>query len=135
MSSRKNGPKNSAGARGKKKAREVISRPGDVANIPGAEVVEMLDNDGVSRIKKLTRLHDKLAVDTLAEISADPKAPAGARVTASTRIIEWAHGKPLPIVAKTAGLGTGNGLTITINKFFAQGEPTTPEEVAEIIDV
>ena len=130
MSSRKNGPKNFAGARGKKHAREVIKRPDEMT---GDEVVEMLEHEGISRIKQLMRPHDQLAVDTLAAVAGDEEAPAGARVTASTRILEWAHGKPLPIMGNTAGLGTGNGLTINIARFYNTDEPVAADVIDAIV--
>ena len=131
MSSRKNGPKNSAGARGKKKAREVIKRPNDMTN---DEVVETLEKEGVSRVKQLMRTHDQLAVDTLAAVAGDEEAPAGARVSASTRILEWAHGKPVPISGNTSGVGSGNGLTITINRFFDKEEDQEPITIEGIVE-
>jgi len=134
MSSRKNGPKNFSGARGKKKAREVISRPGDPAEMTGGEVVQMLEDEGVSRIRKLMRPHDQLAVDTLAAIARDDEASAASRVTASTRILEYAHGKPVPIAGKTAGLGTGNGLTINVIKFYDSNEPVTVEATSHLLE-
>lgn len=97
----------------------------------GGEVLEVLEEEGISRIKKLMRPHDQDAVDTLHAIAMDPEASAASRVTASTRILEYAHGKPVAITGKTAGLGTGNGLHITINRFFDKDEPITVEALVE----
>ncbi len=134
MSSRHNGPKASANARGKRYAREVVERP-DAEVVPSVvtdkEVVQMLQEDGVSTIRKLMRPHDQLAVDTLAEVAGDKDASPSSRVTAATRILEWSHGKPVPIVGKTAGLGTGSGLKIQILQFYGDSRGA----VATAVDV
>lgn len=136
MSSRHNGPQKYAGARGKRHALPVVEREGEPGEgapkkLSNHEIVQLLENDGVTRIQKLMRSHDELAVETLAEVAGDKKSSPSSRVTASTRILEYAHGKPLPILNRVAAGGGGGGITINVVKFYGAGEATKEEVIIE----
>ncbi len=141
MSGRHSGPKISSGARGKKIARTDITRTGDTEWLPqplkndpqpmsGDAALDMLEG-GVSRVRKLTREHDQLAVDTLASICGDPEATDSSRVAAATRILEYSHGRPIPLMGSTRINGAGNALTINVLRFSDEDAPVTIDVQSE----
>jgi len=143
VSSHHNGPKASAGAKGKAKALEVLERPGDQVEekveMTDSEIVEMLTQDGVSRMRKLMRPHTDIAVATLAEVCEDKEASPSARVSASKAILDYGYGKPVSIVPASVGGGGIAGLRINLIQFFPDAVATSqavPLDVAveEMVD-
>lgn len=112
-----------AGGRGKRHARDVVSRPDDlpteVAHLSNEELQKILKKDGVSRIEQLivNRNLDEKAVDTLDGVMDNEKATPSAKVSAARTVLEYSHGKPHQNKPAQGGGPVIGGLHINIIKY------------------
>ena len=73
------------------RANSTSFRPGQSGNPNGRPKV-------VADVQNAAREHSGEAIETLAQIMCDPKAPAAARIAAASALLDRGYGKPLQTV-------------------------------------
>jgi hypothetical protein len=93
---------------------------------------EVLDAFEVNPAQKAAREHVPLAIQTLKDVAEKADAPPGARVSAASKILETAYGKPGMIQIPDATGGGGIVVNILNLSSGKQQDPITLP--AEVID-
>lgn len=94
-----------------------------------AEVTAAFEDGEQIQLTDLARAHTGEAISTLVKVMKSTKSPANAKVSAATRILEFAHGRAAQ--SETAGPKSG-GLTINILK-LSDGQRS--EQVIDAVDM
>jgi hypothetical protein len=79
----------------------------------------------IGELRALARKRTKDALDTLAAVMADPKAPPAARVAAAVAILDRGHGRPAQTTVLEGGDGGAPRLIVEIR------DPTRPGSTSE----
>lgn len=93
------------------------------------DVAEAFEQGEQIALSDLAQAHTDDAIQTLVRVMRSQKAPANAKVSAATRILEFAHGKASQSVNHT---GNEGGLTINILR-LSDGRNT--EKIMDAVDV
>lgn len=94
-----------------------------------SEVAKAFEDGETLELAQLAQAHTDDAIGTLVEVMGNPDAPANSRVSAATRILEFAHGRAAQTVKQES---SGGGLTINILR-LTDGE--TQREVLDAVEV
>ena len=94
-----------------------------------SEVAKAFEDGETLELARLAQAHTDDAIGTLVEVMGNPDAPANSRVSAATRILEFAHGRAAQTVKQES---SGGGLTINILR-MTDGE--TQREVLDAVEV
>lgn len=94
-----------------------------------SEVAKAFEDGETLELARLAQAHTDDAIGTLVEVMGNPDAPANSRVSAATRILEFAHGRAAQTVKQES---SGGGLTINILR-LTDGE--THREVLDAVEV
>lgn len=96
---------------GHKSALKKVGAKGLVKPMSKSEIDQSFADGEVMELAQLAQQHTGSAIETLVGVMGDLDAPANSRVSAATRILEFAHGKAAQSVNQQQESG---GLTINI---------------------
>lgn len=114
---------------GHKSALKKVGAKGLVKKMTQAEIDQSFRDGETIELADLAQAHTGTAIETLVGVMGDLEAPANSRVSAATRILEFAHGKAAQSVQQQAETG---GLTINI---LRMSDGDTHKEVIEAVEV
>ena len=115
---------------GHKTGLKKVGAQGRVQPLDRAAVEEAFAEGEAISLTELAQQHTETAIGTLVDVMGDADAAANARVSASTRILEFAHGKAAQSVVHT---GNEGGLTINILR-LSDGD-SGKQQVIDAIDI
>ena len=93
-----------------RRANSTSFRPGQSGNPNGRPKV-------VADVQNVAREHSSEAIETLAGIMRDPKAPAAARISAASALLDRGYGKPSQAIDATTNV-----------HYFVSDQPMTEDE-------
>lgn len=114
---------------GHKSALKKVGAKGLVKKMTQAEIQRAFRDGESIELADLAQAHTGTAIETLVGVMGDLEAPANSRVSAATRILEFAHGKAAQSAQQQAETG---GLTINI---LRMSDGDTHKEVIEAVEV
>lgn len=94
-----------------------------------SEVAKAFEDGETLELARLAQAHTDDAIGTLVEVMGNPDNPANSRVSAATRILEFAHGRAAQTVKQESSAA---GLTINI---LRMSDGDTHREVLDAVEV
>lgn len=114
---------------GHKSGLKKVGAQGLIPALTKKEIDKSFAEGQTIELSRLAQAHTGTAIETLVEVMGDLDATAGSRVSAATRILEFAHGRAAQTVNQKSDSG---GLTINILR-MSDGE--THREVIDAVNV